>query len=101
MMASQDVMNAIENGMDVYDSTDNNMGSVLFLYMGGASGNVDEENLPSNAANEVQDKLKREGYIRIGNAIFSGGSYATANEIDRVENGNVYLKIKQNEVLRD
>ena len=100
-MIQHDVMNAIETGMDVYDSTENNMGSVLFLYMGGTQNKVDEDNLPSNATKDIRETLLREGYIRIGMAIFSGGSYAKASDIDRVEDGNVYLKIKQNEVVRD
>lgn len=95
------LMNDIREGMDVYDSTDHNMGSVLFIHMGGTANNIDDDDLPSNSNDDVRKRLIEEGYIRIGNAIFSTGSYATAKEIDRIEGANVYLKIKQKDILRD
>lgn len=96
------MLNNIKLGMDVYDSSEHDMGTVQFIHIADSTNEViDEDTLPSNASDEVRNQLREEGYIRIGSTLFSGGSYATAKEIDRVQDGNVYLKIEQSKILRD
>lgn len=113
----RELMSEIREKMDVYDSTDNNIGHVGFVYVGeqhaeagedespnldgDSATHIDEENLPSNASDNERHRLVREGYIRIENAIFSGASYADATQIDRIEDGSVYLNITQDKVIRE
>ena len=97
------MMSTVKKGMDVYDSTNNNFGSVQFIFTGEANtgSHPDDKWLPSGASVEDKQHLLQEGYIKVGNPIFSGGAYVLSSQIDRVEGDRVYTSVMQNEVLRD
>jgi|GEM_PF-5850208 len=98
-MSALNVIKQVKKEMDVYDSTDNNFGSVLYVYA--PDNELIEEMLPASLSDIDHNAFVSDGFIRIGNPIFSGASFARATEIDRVEGDRVYLTIKQNEVIRE
>lgn len=88
----------IKLGMSVYDSTENGMGEVAFVSSPNTQVNDDE--LPDDASGGERQNLQEKGFIRIENSLFSGAAFADLTQIDRVEGDDVYLSVKQNEVIR-
>lgn len=92
----------ITQGMDVYDVNGNGMGRITYVTPGDRSTEapVDPDMLPANLDGSDFDSLMADGFIRIENRVFSGASFASLLDVDRVTSDAVHLLIDQREVIR-
>jgi len=118
----------IENGMDVYDSSGDHIGTVDEIYLGEASAaerksgtgpaTVDrpyiagkhtfmadlaeafggEEHVPD----ELAERLLYEGYIEIdADGLFAADRYVLAEQIASVSDDGVHLHVKRDDLLKE
>lgn len=122
------ILNLVHEGMDVYDREDKRVGTVEQLFFGSASTmdtddyeaqtpTVDKELDygrdsivdaiaeafdPGDDIPEVlQNRLLQQGFIRIdGAGLFASDRYVVPDQIARVSDDKVYLKVSQDDLIK-
>jgi hypothetical protein len=115
------VLTDIEEGMDVFDTTGKQIGKVKYVRFGDEdSSDLNVESAPerhdmptdalmetvadaftgdNDVPEELAQKLLRYGYIRIDSGMFSGDRFATPEEIARVVDDHVQLKVNADSLI--
>ena len=120
------ILNQVREGMTVYDSERNNLGSVDAVYFGAASDEeLAEGAIPATAPthdkpsvnntfvagwaeifdprdeipDELAERLRYSGYVRIDGGWFGADRYVTPDQISSVSSEGVYLNTKSNRVI--
>jgi hypothetical protein len=122
------VLNLVHEGMDVYDREDKKVGTVERLFFGSAStmdaGNYEAQTQtvdqeldyghdsivdviaeafdPADDIPEVlRNRLLQQGFIRIdGAGLFASDRYVVPDQIARVSDDKVYLKVSQDNLIK-
>ena len=107
-----DAMEQVREGMKVVAADGDDIGTVDSLKMGNPEAVTDEGQTVGESAGPIaefigdafgdlglpkerEERLRRVGYIHVEGKWLSHDSYVAADEIDRVENDTVYLKVNQ------
>lgn len=123
------ILNLVHEGMDVYDREDKKVGTVERLFFGSASTmdagdyeaqtqTVDQEIVdygrgsivdaiadafdPADDIPEsLRNRLLQQGFIRVdGAGLFASDRYVVPEQIARVSDDNVYLKVSQDDLIK-
>lgn len=121
----QQLLNQIEEGMRVYDRDNNDIGAVERVYLGGASDRADVPGEGSGAAQdsslpgqglimnalpifevdqlpaELRERLLNRGFVRINSAgILAADRYLLPEQIDRVQDRRVILRVARKDLIK-
>lgn len=120
------VLTSIREGMEVYDSHGEKVGTVEDLYFGASSDEMDahgvgaatapdpslrENNIVDDIAEgifgsddlpeEMRKRLINEGFLRVDAAnLFGSDRYVLPEQIDRVHKDHVHLNVPRNQLLK-
>lgn len=122
----QSILRNIREGMEVYDSQGDKIGTVEDLYFGASSDEMDkhgvgaatapdpklrENNLVDDIAEgifggddlpkEMRKRLINEGFLRIDSAgLFASDRYVLSEQIARVHDDHVHLNVTRDQLLK-
>ena len=100
----------VEEGMPVIDSNGDRVGTVDFLHYGQEPGTGDVQTndlieevaevfaADNNIPEELQERLKREGYIQIDSGILQSDAFVMEDQIARVDE-HVHLTITKDKLI--
>lgn len=120
------ILKTVREGMEVYDSQGDKIGTVDDLYFGASTDeqnkygvgaatapdpSLRDDTLVDNIAEgifgaddlpeEMRARLVNHGYIRIDAAnLFGSDRYALPEQIDRVQNDHVHLNVRRSQLLK-
>lgn len=117
-----DVVLDVEEGMDVYDSDGDKIGTVERVYFGSedreepgpesvtapdpATGGKTLADVvadifdPQDIPEEVRERLLRRGFLHIdGGVIFDADYYVLPNQVERVTDEDVHLRVKKEKLF--
>lgn len=120
--AQNDSFTHIKEGMDVLDSSGEKVGTVKFVRFSDEnpkSNNVETVSAPDVKAEntvvdtlakavggedeipeELQERLLRNGYIRIGRGVLKDDGFATLDQIATVHEDHLHLKVTGKDLLK-
>lgn len=120
--AQNEMLIHIKEGMDVLDSAGEKIGTVKFVRFSDEnpkSNKVETASAPDPKADrnlvdtfaeavageeeipkELQERLLRNGYIRIGRGAFKEDGFATLDQVATVHEDHLHLKIMGNDLLK-
>ena len=114
------MLRMIEEGMQVYDNQGREVGTVEFVHFSEADGSLGtgaaatpsepvkpdlidilgKVFAPDNLPEELRERLLMHGFLKIGSAkLFGADRYVMFDQISRVEENGVHLKVADSEEL--
>jgi hypothetical protein len=120
MSDRENLLSMIEKGMRVYDNQGEEVGTVEFVHFGEASGSrsTGAASLPDKSAKsdlieiirkvfgsddlpeELRERLLMRGFVKMDSAkLFGADRYAMSDQIAKVENNGVHLKVEDSDGL--
>jgi hypothetical protein len=120
MSDRENLLSMIEKGMRVYDNQGEEVGTVEFVHFSEASGSrsTGAASLPDEPAKsdlieiirkvfgsddlpeELRERLLMRGFVKIDSAkLFGADRYAMSDQIAKVENNGVHLKVENSDGL--
>jgi hypothetical protein len=97
-----EILSRVEEGMDVFDRDGRKIGIVKYIQNG--LGLVEEVSdspaLPSNAPLQICRQLMQRGFIKIKAGLLVSDRFATADQVERVEDDRVALNVSDDELLK-
>jgi hypothetical protein len=120
------ILTQVYEGMDVYDRTGDNIGTVEYVYLGAVSEDADtygagpatasgpgrgEDSLIEDFAKALsagdhvpealRERLRRQGFIRIDSTgLFAADRYVTPDQVADVSGDRVTLRVTRDELIK-
>ena len=98
---SNQALERISEGMPVYDNTNEKVGTVKQVYLGGedlSEANVSEDSILYDVPASLRSRLAASGFVEIGTGFLAANRYATGEQIGEVDADGVRLSVGKDDL---
>ena len=98
-----EVLAQVTEGMDVYDTGGEKIGTVKQVYLGGedlAEATVSGDSVLHNVPEALRSRLAASGFIEIGTGFLQSNRYATGDQVGGINADGVHLATSKDELAR-
>ena len=101
--SANEVLAQVTEGMDVYDTGGEKIGTVKQIYLGGedlAEVVVSQDSVLYDVPEALRSRLAASGFIEIGTGLFQPNRYATGAQIGAINADGVHLATSKDDLAR-
>ncbi len=93
----------ISEGMEVYDNTNEKVGTVKQVYLGGedlSEANVAEDSVLYDVPASLRSRLAASGFVEIGTGFLAANRYASGEQVTGVDAEGVRLNVGKDDLVK-